>query len=215
VPEGRVLFAQDLRFNRGARLTSPLTASLGGRRYTFPTGTEFFVATTEGGFDAFCLSHVTRAWFTNLFERRPWTPCYVDSDFDGGLDSQRDGGDPIGGTHVALRGFTPEGEVVTPARFEETPASDRFRQRIGVEVFENNVSGNEQEIVLGPFIAASDASERLSLSSSERVRLRRGGTAVAHVAGARIEFRYTGDRKVSYKILEGFPERPFSLEVSE
>jgi hypothetical protein len=211
-PEGRVLFAQDLRFNRGARLAGALTARLSGRDYTFPAGTELFIAATDSGYDAHCLPHVAPRSWTRAFQERPWIPCYVDTNFDGALDSQRDGGAQIAGTYAAVGGFEPQGEVVTQAGVEELPSMDRYGQRIGVEVLESSLSGDAQEIVLAVWIAASDDAPRLTLSGVERVRAPRGGSAVATISGARIELRYTGDRTIAYRILEGLPEQPFRVD---
>jgi hypothetical protein len=223
-PAARVLFSQPLVFNRTSRLTEDMVVDrmvgplFRRKSITVPAGARMFVTATPDGLDAHCLLPrnplVMRAFAA--LDMSDQLPCYIDTDFDGRLDSQRNGTEATTtGIHSLRFDFSPIGAVLSPARFEETPPeSGAAGYRFGVEAVENNLSPGLQEIVLGMWAAASDSWPRGTARGRARVLIREGETATAEIAGAKIEFRYTGDRTIAFKILECLPERPIVMRAS-
>ncbi len=212
---GEPLWTQQLVFSRNVALGSDLVVQRGRIKTAIEAGAKLFVTPGPNGQDAFCLPRVSGG--KNLLPGyADWFPCFLDTDGDGALDKQTNGGKPNAGIFLGARGYRSAGVVVTAARIRAVPPNEGFRQRVGPRwsYTDTNKQTGERVAYFELIVAPEQGPGARIAGVSAAVPLDAQGRGEGEMLGARFAVEQTGAQGVTIRILKPMPEQPFGVRAS-
>lgn len=195
------IVAQTMVFNRAAKLDADLVRK---GKTVIPGGTTLFV-TTENKKDYYCLP---RAGFIGS-----QILCFDDSDSDGKLDHESNGGTPLNGVYMYADGFFDRGAVLTPAAASSIPYMEGHKQQAGLlwSYTSTDKATGAMTAHLSLAVGAGKTWTAVSNSGVD-VKLDEKGVGTGKHMGAEVEVRQVDKNLLEYKIIKPMPEQPFGLE---
>ncbi|HEV7690551.1 MAG TPA: hypothetical protein VGO52_07015 [Hyphomonadaceae bacterium] len=209
-----VLISQPLVFNRAAVLKGDLSARRDGfNTYTIPAGAKLFVVDGPDALQAYCLPSKSKAGLFKMLS--DWIPCFLDKDGDGMLETQTNGGKPLGGVYMYASGFAPTGQVMQPAGFEDLPYLEGYQQRIGLAVTHGSFikKTGTHKFVVHAWVGPDDKERQMVSGTLRALEAQEGVPTIIEMMGAKIEITATGKQRIAYRVVEPMPMQPYGLEM--